>query len=156
MELGERIRNIMTSKRLTIIELAEKTSLSKSGISKILQNQSSPSINTLEKISKVLNVPLISFFLNSEEQNYKESYDDLYDNYKSFKNRTLDLIKIISILEFNVEETQIMLNNTSFSKSEKGFIYSLEEVKKKLKMLENLFDVTRPHINILKDYFEKI
>ena len=62
MKIGSIIRKIRLSKKMTVKELAEKTNLTSSLISQVERDTISPSLGTLVKISKSLNVPLASFF----------------------------------------------------------------------------------------------
>lgn len=62
MTLGEKIRSIRNEKGLSILELKELTGLSKSTISELENDKSSPTAATLEKIAKALNVEVPDFF----------------------------------------------------------------------------------------------
>lgn len=57
--IGERIKRLRLQKGISLTELAEKAGVAKSYISSIERNlQKNPSIQFLEKISNVLNVPV--------------------------------------------------------------------------------------------------
>jgi len=65
-KIGETIRKIRVAKKITIKKMAEKTNLSSSLISQVERNLITPSLPTLVKISKILEIPLVSFFLEDE------------------------------------------------------------------------------------------
>ncbi len=67
MNIGRTIRSIRQRKRITILQLAEGTGLSKGFISNIETNKTSPSISTLEAIANYLRVPL-PYLLLAEDQ----------------------------------------------------------------------------------------
>lgn len=57
--IGDRVKRIRTEKKLSMTELAEKAGVAKSYLSSLERNiQTNPSIQFLEKIASVLNVPL--------------------------------------------------------------------------------------------------
>lgn len=62
MNIGFKIRELRTEKNMSLKELADLSSCTPSFISQIERNIANPSINTLKKISEVLQVPLVSFF----------------------------------------------------------------------------------------------
>lgn len=63
MDIGARIRATRLSKTLTLEDLSEKTGLSKSFLSNVENNRTSPSINSLEKIAQSLEIPISVLFL---------------------------------------------------------------------------------------------
>ena len=69
-KIADKIREIRVSKGLTLAQLGEETGLSKALLSRIENNQTSPPIATLSKISQALKVPLAIFF-EDEEDNHK-------------------------------------------------------------------------------------
>ncbi len=57
--IGDRVKRLRTEKKLSMTELAEKAGVAKSYLSSLERNiQTNPSIQFLEKIATVLNVPL--------------------------------------------------------------------------------------------------
>jgi len=64
-KIGEAIRKLRMAKKISIKEIAQKTNLSNSLISQVERNLITPSLPTLVKISKVLEVPIVSFFLEA-------------------------------------------------------------------------------------------
>ncbi|WP_042457202.1 helix-turn-helix domain-containing protein [Neobacillus dielmonensis] len=67
MDIGSKIRSIRNRKKLTIAQMCEKTGLSKGFISNIENNNTSPSISTLQTIAAVLKVPLPYLLLEKDE-----------------------------------------------------------------------------------------
>lgn len=64
--IGERVKSLRIASGMTLVELAEKSSLSTSYLSQIERNRITPSLNTLVNLSKVLNVET-RFFFDSDE-----------------------------------------------------------------------------------------
>lgn len=67
MEIGAKIRAIRNRKKITIAQMCEETGLSKGFISNIENNNTSPSINTLNTIAAFLNVPLPYLLLEKKQ-----------------------------------------------------------------------------------------
>ncbi|MEI4770968.1 XRE family transcriptional regulator [Psychrobacillus sp. FJAT-51614] len=67
MEIGSKIRAIRNRKKITIAQMCEGTGLSKGFISNIENNNTSPSINTLQTISTFLGVPLPYLLLEKHQ-----------------------------------------------------------------------------------------
>lgn len=67
MELGEKIRSLRQKEKITIEQLSAQTGLSKGLISQIERDITGPSVASLWKISKALNVTMNYFF---------DEYDD--------------------------------------------------------------------------------
>lgn len=66
-KLGERIKKIRTRKSLTLRYIGEALNMDYSHLSKIERGDRTPSIELLEKLSKLFEVPMSYFF--GEEQN---------------------------------------------------------------------------------------
>jgi len=66
IEIGKKIREIRTDKRLSIKELGERTKLTSSFISQVEKGQVSPSISSLRQIALALGTK-ISYLLGEEE-----------------------------------------------------------------------------------------
>jgi transcriptional regulator with XRE-family HTH domain len=62
MSLGQTIRNIRNSKGFSIMKIKELTGLSKSTISDLENDKSSPTADTLQKLATALEVPVEEFF----------------------------------------------------------------------------------------------
>ena len=67
MNLGKRFRQLRLKKGLTLEELASRTELTKSFLSQLERNLTTPSIATLEDIVEVLGVSMAEFFTEDEE-----------------------------------------------------------------------------------------
>lgn len=63
MDIGGRIRAARLSKSLILEDLSDKTGLSKSFLSNVENNRTSPSINSMEKIAHALEIPLSVLFM---------------------------------------------------------------------------------------------
>jgi transcriptional regulator with XRE-family HTH domain len=66
--IGREIRNFRTKMDLTIAELAKLADLSSGMLSKIENGNTSPSLATLQSLSKALNIPVTAFFRKYEEE----------------------------------------------------------------------------------------
>lgn len=62
MSIGRNVRRIRKEKGFSIMDLKEKTGLSKSTISDLENDKSSPTIDTLQKIADALGVDVRDFF----------------------------------------------------------------------------------------------
>lgn len=67
MEIGSKIRSIRNRKKITIAQMCEETGLSKGFISNVENNNTSPSISTLQTIAAFLKVPLPYLLLEKDE-----------------------------------------------------------------------------------------
>lgn len=67
MTLGERIKLRRLEQELSLRDLAEQADLTASFLSQIERDQASPSIESLRKISKALDVPLFYFLMEQDE-----------------------------------------------------------------------------------------
>ncbi|OIJ20723.1 DNA-binding protein [Anaerobacillus alkalidiazotrophicus] len=70
MDIGTKIRAIRNRKKVTIAQMCEGTGLSKGFISNVENNNTSPSINTLNTIASFLGVPL-SYLLLEKKQHMR-------------------------------------------------------------------------------------
>lgn len=66
-KIADKIREIRKNRGITLVQLGEAIGLSKGLLSRIENNQVSPPIATLSKISQGLGVPISSFFDGAEE-----------------------------------------------------------------------------------------
>lgn len=62
MTLGEKIRVLRTARRMSLSDMAALTGITKSMLSQVENNLSSPSITTLRRIGAALGVPMTAFF----------------------------------------------------------------------------------------------
>ncbi|MDP4164573.1 MAG: XRE family transcriptional regulator [Bacillota bacterium] len=67
MNIGSKIRAIRNRKKITIAQMCEETGLSKGFISNVENNNTSPSISTLQAIASFLKVPLPYLLLENEQ-----------------------------------------------------------------------------------------
>lgn len=87
LSIGSNIRNIRKSKGYSIMKIKEITGLSKSTISELENDKTSPTTETLNKLAKALDVPVSSFFNKTTTKNININILKKYtDNYK-FKSR---------------------------------------------------------------------
>ncbi|RST71824.1 XRE family transcriptional regulator [Siminovitchia acidinfaciens] len=68
MDIGSTIRAIRNRKKLTIAQMSEGTGLSKGFISNMENNNTSPSINTLQTVASFLGVPLPYLLLEKDQR----------------------------------------------------------------------------------------
>ncbi len=61
-KIGKRIKAIRTNNNMTQNELSQKCQIEKASMSKIESGQSNPTVRTLFKISRVLEVPIAELF----------------------------------------------------------------------------------------------
>jgi transcriptional regulator with XRE-family HTH domain len=66
MEIGEKIKQRRKELGLSLRELAEKVELTASFLSQVERDQTSPSIDSLRKISQALDVPVFFFLLEQD------------------------------------------------------------------------------------------
>ncbi|MBR9979634.1 MAG: helix-turn-helix transcriptional regulator [Desulfatitalea sp.] len=66
--IGREIRNFRTRMDLTLAELAKLAGLSPGMLSKIENGNTSPSLATLQSLSRALNIPVTAFFRKYEEK----------------------------------------------------------------------------------------
>ncbi len=64
VQIGGTLRRLRTERNLTLLQLADKTSVTAAYISKLENEKVSPSIQTLQKIAEALEVSIIEFFDN--------------------------------------------------------------------------------------------
>jgi transcriptional regulator with XRE-family HTH domain len=67
LDIGTKIRAIRNRKKITIAKMCEATGLSKGFISNVENNNTSPSINTLQTIAEFLGVPLPYLLLEKKQ-----------------------------------------------------------------------------------------
>lgn len=75
MTLGEKIRELRKEKRYSIMNIRELTGLSKSTISEIENDKSSPTAETLQKIADALEVTVDVFFKGDDEDLDKQDIE---------------------------------------------------------------------------------
>lgn len=110
MQLGERIRARRKELNLSLRELAEAVGLTSSFLSLIERDQSSPSIESLRKISAALDVPVFYFLLEPYEKSpvvYRDRQLTLKDEYsgQAYKLLTPSLYHKMEALLYEQEPT---------------------------------------------------
>lgn len=80
--IGDKVKKFRMEKGLSLTELAERAGVAKSYLSSIERNiQSNPSIQFLEKIASVLNIPIESLIHETEQPETEEA--ELDDEWKN-------------------------------------------------------------------------
>jgi XRE family transcriptional regulator, master regulator for biofilm formation len=98
--IGDRVKKLRTEKKMSLSELAEQAGVAKSYLSSLERNlQSNPSIQFLEKISSVLNVP-VDHLIN-ERINKEELDSDWMSIVKEAMNSGVSKEQFRDFLEFN-------------------------------------------------------
>lgn len=64
-----RLKEVLDEKGISLTTLAEKTGIEKGNLSSIANNKKNPTIETLQKISNSLDVPIWQLFVNSRDEN---------------------------------------------------------------------------------------
>ena len=68
MELGEKLKAVRLEKKMTLDDVAKKSSLTKSFISQIELNKTSPSITSLIKVTSALEIRLTDLFREDDQK----------------------------------------------------------------------------------------
>jgi|SRR5690606_9636651 len=87
--IGDKVKKFRIEKGLSLTELAERAGVAKSYLSSIERNiQSNPSIQFLEKIASVLNIPIESLIHEPEQAENEET--ELDDEWKSLIHEAIE------------------------------------------------------------------
>ena len=81
LNIGDTLRSIREKKNFTLLEVADRSGISKSYLSKIENRMQSPSIEYLEKICLGLNIPVSIFMILADDT--IGDFSDLTDSIKS-------------------------------------------------------------------------
>ncbi|WNI34706.1 helix-turn-helix transcriptional regulator [Chryseobacterium sp. SG20098] len=93
MTIGQVIKILLKKKNITQLQLAEKIGKSTTAISQIVKGQYSPTPETLEKISKVVDVPVpVMHFLTISEKDIPDDKKQLYNLLAPSMNKFLNEI----------------------------------------------------------------
>lgn len=92
MNIGSKIRDLRIQKDLTQEELANRTELSKSFISQLERDQTSPSIATLQDILQCLGTNLADFFHETREEQVVFSKNDYFEKHDQEMKNTIEWI----------------------------------------------------------------
>lgn len=111
MELGEKIRFLRQKEKITIEQLSSQTGLSKGLISQIERDITGPSVASLWKISKALNVTMNYFFDEYDDFNQVVRKDERKKIMMKNANRVYELLspnlkKQIEMLWIEIEPGQ--------------------------------------------------
>ncbi len=87
--IGGKVTEIRLEKKLTQAELAERIGISVESVSRLERGVSFPSLKTVDKISKTLDVSLKEFFDFDEHETRDKSYERELSKFVAFL-RTLD------------------------------------------------------------------
>lgn len=91
MTIGQVIKNLLKKKKISQVELAEKIGKSTTAVSQILKGQYSPTNETLDKISDVIDVPVpVLHFLTLSDEDIPVDKKALYDYLKPSMDRLLN------------------------------------------------------------------
>ena len=103
LDIGSKIRAIRNRKKLTISQMCEGTGLSKGFISNVENNNTSPSIHTLQTIAEFLNVPLPYLLLEQKQHMHVVRKDARRTT--TFKNFTLEHLTVKGRLRMMIVES---------------------------------------------------
>lgn len=67
MDIGKRLKDIRTQKQLSQGDIQNRTGLFRCYTSRVENGHTVPSIETLEKMARALEVPLYQFFIGADE-----------------------------------------------------------------------------------------
>ncbi len=76
--IGNRVKKLRESKKMTTKELAKKANVTAGMISQLERGSTQGSVETLRKIAKVLNTTLASLFENEEDLRQQNSYESFH------------------------------------------------------------------------------
>lgn len=94
LDIGSKIRAIRKRKKITIAQLCEGTGLSKGFVSNVENNNTSPSIATLQTIATFLNVPLPYLLLEKKQHMQVVRKDER--TYSTFNGLKIEHISSVS------------------------------------------------------------
>ncbi|KGX90035.1 helix-turn-helix domain-containing protein [Pontibacillus marinus] len=103
MDIGTKIRAIRNRKNITITQMCEATGLSKGFISNVENNNTSPSINTLNTIAEFLKVPLPYLLLEKKQHMRVVRKDDRRTS--SYKNLKIEHLTSKGPLQLRIVES---------------------------------------------------
>lgn len=132
MSLGENIRNIRKNKGYSIMKIRELTGLSKSTVSDLENDKSSPTSETLQKIASALEVPVSSFFDKEpiEEIKIERDYSLSINEQENIDDEAK---KIIEELSMSFSKDKDFLSEEDYFAVENAIRTTLEAIKIKNK-----------------------
>lgn len=104
MSLGENIRKIRKEKGYSILKLRELTGLSKSTISEIENDKSSPTFETLNKIAKALEIKVETLISYDQLNEWDNEYPDLKEADDDFDEETRAIARDMKNLSSNKKQ----------------------------------------------------
>ncbi len=125
----KRIRDLCDEKRLTLKELSEKIGISQNGLQRIMKDNTTR-IDTLERIAKVLDVPITAFFQDKygENEQILEEIKFQRDTYKQLNdvhNAQITIFRyFLKILEDNLQT--IVKDDDMLKEDERKAIKNIE------------------------------
>ena len=87
-KIADKIREIRKNKGLTLAQFGEIVGLSKGLLSRIENNQVSPPLATLSKISQGLEVPIATFFKDVEEEQKRYTVTKIHERQQVIRHGT--------------------------------------------------------------------
>lgn len=135
MNVPNTLRKLRKENNLTLKELSEKSGISVSFISDIENFRRNPSIETLEALSKALNVSVSTFFDN--DLNHNESKEKKGKDYsltiKEQENIDKEAQKILDDMTLSFSKNKDILTEEDYFAIEMALKSSLEAIKIKNK-----------------------
>ncbi|HGU6173175.1 TPA: helix-turn-helix domain-containing protein [Escherichia coli] len=137
--LNERLKKIRKERGLSLRALAEKSGISKSTLNDIETGKSNPSVETLTKIAKALNIEISYFF--SDENDTMNNQDLDFSNSNNTKEKFTKVTDVKEALKIIMSQPGLMLNGELLSDESKialanaiqmGLAYA-EQMQKKSK-----------------------
>lgn len=104
--IGDNIKSIRKSKKMTQTDFAELMGLSRSYIGDLENNRRNPSIKTLEAIATALDVPIVALLNDSSNDNIVESYENITAENISLKQENEELKCEVENLRKRLHEIQ--------------------------------------------------
>lgn len=104
--IGDNIKSIRKSKKMTQTDFAELMGLSRSYIGDLENNRRNPSIKTLEAIARALDVPIVALLNDSSNDNIVESYENVTAENISLKQENEELKREVENLRKRLHEIQ--------------------------------------------------
>ena len=149
MDLGKKIKDRRILLNLTQEELADRCELTKSYISQLENNKTSPSLETLTNMLEVLGTDLSSFFAKEEEKsivfNNNDYYVCDYDGYKITWLVPNSQIQAMEPILINLDEKQKTTEDMPHDGEEFGYVLDGEiyvvygTIKKRVKKGESFY-----------------
>ena len=107
---SEKLKRIMFEKNLKQEDFAKKIGVNQSHVSNWITGKRNPSMNTLNKIAKTLNIPISSLIENTGKNNLKNS-NEFSEQIKEIQNKLKDLEINFLKLEKNYNVRLLKLEN---------------------------------------------